>query len=375
MSYVLGWKTRSNVYLAADSMITSGVTSIDVQSSFGERQICEGGVSVAERALKIVVDDDLAIGLCGDFRRARDLASSVFQSYRRHREPETALREMIVSNGPFPMKRAAQLIVAWRGEPCPRLFSFNHDWRGTLHELGYGEGVPLGSVRAMHKDMTQELLKRLFAVERQGSAAYLAAALGVLQSFGIHDYLLDDGVGGSFTGLIVTREAITWQPDLLYLIDEPGKDILSAVATCVRDEILIVNSTITNEPRLFVTTANSENDLAQWAKRWGRFAQSYITNKRFDYVVLLGLKRWVVIVIEMRRASESKVLRFLANPAAKDGVSWFELHTDMISALRREFSKPEPDARDFRFGFEPYEVRPPVESEPTGETPRHRGVE
>jgi hypothetical protein len=179
--------------------------------------------------------------------------------------------------------------------------------------------------------------------------------------------LLDDGVGGSFTGLAVTREAIAWQPDLLYLIDEPGKDIWSAVATCVRDGILIVNSTITNEPRLFVTTVNGENDLAQWTKRWGRFAQSYITNKRFDYVVLLGLTRWVVIVIELRRTLESKMLRFNADSPAKDRISWFELHAEMISALRRGFSKPEPDARDFRFGFQPYEAGPGTGSELTGE--------
>ena len=165
-------------------------------------------------------------------------------------------------------------------------------------------------------------------------------------------------MGGSFTGLSVTRKAIAWQPDLLYLIDEPGQDIWSGVATCVRDQNLIVNSTITNEPRVFMTTVNGENDLAQWAKRWGRFAQSYITNKRFDYVVLLGLTRWVVIVIEMRRTLESKMLRFHADSPAKYRISWFELHADMISALRRGFSKSEPDARDFRFGFEPYEASP-----------------
>ena len=81
MSYVLGWKTQSNVYLAADSMITSAPTKVDVQSSFGERHICEGTISVAERALKIVVDDDLAIGLCGDFRNpSNDLRETAMRS-------------------------------------------------------------------------------------------------------------------------------------------------------------------------------------------------------------------------------------------------------------------------------------------------------
>lgn len=58
MSYVLAWKTRSNVYIAADSAITSAPISIDAYSSFGERQICDGNVSVSERAMKIVVNDD-----------------------------------------------------------------------------------------------------------------------------------------------------------------------------------------------------------------------------------------------------------------------------------------------------------------------------
>ncbi len=376
MSYVLGWKTRSNVYIAADSMITGAATSINDHSSFGERQIVDGSDSVAERALKIVVNDDLAIGLCGDFRLARDLASSVFRAYRRLRDPEAALREMIVSNGPFPIQHTAQLVVAWRGEPCPRLFSFNHDGSGTFQELGHGEGVPLGSVRAMHKSMTQELLKRLFAVERQGSAAYLAAALGALQSLGVHDYLLDDGVGGSFTGLSVSRETIAWQPDLLYLIDEPGKEIWPGVATCVRDQNLIVTSTITNQPRVFMTTVEGANDPEQWSEMWSEFARAYITRGLFDFVVLLGLERWVVVVIEMKQHSESKMLRFHADSIGSDGVSWFELHSEMRDALRRRFaSDPDPEARDFRFGFEPFQAPGRAESEPPEETPRFRGAE
>lgn len=354
MSYVLGWKTQSNTYVAADSMITGTAPSSDVQSSFGERQISGCSVSVAERALKIIVDGDLAIGLCGVFRLARSLASDVIRSYRRLHDPEAAIQEMIVSNGPFSTGCDAKLIVAWRGQPCPRLFSFNHDGSATLCEAGHGEGFQLGSASPMHKGLTWELLKRIVALEDQGPAAHLTAALGLLQSHGIHDYLLENGVGGSFTGLSVTREGIAWQPDLLYLIDEPGKEIWSGVATCVRDQNLIVNSTMTNEARVFATTVNSENDWAQWFKSWGQFAQSFITNRLFDFVVLLGLNRWVVVVIEMRRASESKVLRFHADSTVKDGVSWFELHADMITPLRRRFSNPEPDARDFRFRFEPY---------------------
>ena len=177
----------------------------------------------------------------------------------------------------------------------------------------------------------------------------------MLQSYGIHDYLLPNGVGGFFTGLSVTSEAIEWQPDLLYLIDEPNKDICSGVATCMRDQYLIVNSTITNEPRVFVTTADGETDLARWSKEWEQFAKAYITNKLFDYVVLLGLEHRVVIVIEMRRKLESRALRFHADSPTEEGVTWFELRTDMISMLRRGFSQPEPDTLDFRFQFVPYE--------------------
>ena len=83
MTYLLGWKTQSNTYLAADSMLTGAASSIDGQSSFGERHICDGQNSVAERGLKIVVTEDLAIGLCGDFQLARNLACSLVHSYRR----------------------------------------------------------------------------------------------------------------------------------------------------------------------------------------------------------------------------------------------------------------------------------------------------
>lgn len=356
MSYVLGWKTQSNVYIAADSMITSAPTMIADQSSFGERQIREGGISVAERGMKIVVDNDLAIGLCGDFRIARNLASSVILGNRRLRDPMKAMQEMVVSNGPFTNGCEVQLIIAWRGKPGPRLFCFNDDGSCSLREAACGEGFQLGSAHTMHKNITRQLFKPLVAMERYGPAAHLTAALGLLQSYGIHDYLLRDRVGGSFTGLSVTSEVITWQPDLLFLIDEPEKYIWPGIATCVRDHNLIVNSTITHEPRVFMTTVNGENDFAQWSKRWGKFAKSCITTQLFDFVVLLGLKRWVVIVIEMKRASMSRMLKFQSGSTAADSISWFELHKDMVSALRREFSNVEADARNFRFAFIPFEV-------------------
>lgn len=357
MTYVLGWKTLSNAYIAADSVITSARVATEDQSSFGERQICDSNVSVSERALKIVTDDDLAIGLCGDFQAAQDLASNLFRSYRRLRDPEAALREMRASNGPYPMTYDAKLVVAWKGKPHPRLFCFNQDGRGTVQEFGEGEGVPLGSVRAMHRSFTQDLFRRLYKVEANGSAAYLASALGVLQSFGVHDYMLAHGVGGSFTGLCVSSESITWQPDLLYLIDQPEQSLWDSVATCVRDDVLIVTSTMTNQARLFITGLR-QDEAAHRLKNWNSFALSYIKSRSFDFVVCLGLQRWVVVVLEMRRQSESNLLRFNADDNPNDPVSWFELRGSVVSALRRGFAEaPEPDERDFRFGFEPY--RPP----------------
>ncbi len=357
MSYVLGWKTRSNVYLAADSMLTSSPVSIDAYSSFGERQFTEGKVSIAERGLKIVTDEDLAIGLCGDFERARDLAAMVFDAYGRTRDPLDALRQMAVSNGPFPLQHEARLVVAWRGDPFPRLFSFNQDGHGGIREFSEGEGVPLGSVRAMHKGLTQELLKHVSVLEREGSAPYLTAVLGMLQSLGLHDYLLPDRVGGCFTGLRVSRDSMAWQPDLLYLVEEPDKPIWPAIATCIRDGNLIAASTVTNEVRIFATTARPDSNPFAWFEKWSDFARGYIKNRSFDYVVLLGLSRWVVIVLEMRRALESRMLRFSPASEAANGVRWFHLHSQLIHELRRGFaSSPEPDTRDFRFGYMPYEA-------------------
>lgn len=358
MTYVLGWKTKSNVYLAADSMITGASTTIEDQSSFGESHIKDGVDSVSERALKIVLDGDLAIGLCGNFQLAIDMATFIFRSYRLSRNLEQALQETAVSHGPFPMPmhRDVRLIVAWRGEPFPRLFSFNHDGYGAIHEFREGEGVPLGSVGPIQKGITQKLLPKLFSIEsKSGSMAYLASVLGVLQSLGIHDYLLKDGVGGSFTGLCVNHESITWQPDLLYMIDEQVEDLRPCIATCIRDQSMIVNSSITGESLVFMTIANDNNDLARWLVKWGEFAKSFILKKKFDYVVLLGLKHRVIIVVEMKGNAESKMFGFLEESEHNDNNNWFEINTELMIALNREFKNPQPDAYDYRFRFIPYE--------------------
>lgn len=329
---------------------------VAAQTSFGEAQISETGRSVSERVMKIVTSDELAIGLCGDFACAREIAAFIFASFRRSRDLGAALQEAKISHEPFSIKREARLVIAHKCEPRPRLFAFNHDGHGTVREVLDGEGVPLGSARSIHKQMTHELLTKLFPLESYGSDVYLAAAMGVLQSFGQHDNLLNDGVGGAFTGLCVSRDAIRWQPDLLYVIDEPDTPIAQSVATSVRDGGLVVSSAITRGTSVFSTILSSPEEEAQWINRWGVFVASHFKSRAFDFVVMLSPKYRVVVVIEMKRELASCMFRIRSAATGEKSPCWFEANSEVTSALRRGFdTKPQWDEVDFRIGYLPFE--------------------
>jgi hypothetical protein len=186
--------------------------------------------------------------------------------------------------------------------------------------------------------------------------------LGVLQSYGIHDYLPQDGVGAF--GLIVTCESITWQPYLFYFVDEPGSNIWPGIATCVRGQALIINSTITNEPKVLMVDVTGEKDLESWKQTWESFAYSFIKAKQFDFIVLLGTepRKRVVIVIEMKREYESKMVK-ISPGSDSNGIDWLQIHGQVISDLRQDFASPQQDTIDFRFGFIRFEPCSQAETE------------
>ena len=72
----------------------------------------------------------------------------------------------------------------------------------------------------------------------------------MLQSYGIHDYLIENGVGGGFCGLYMDQSGIHWQPDILYLVVHPQLKDVGMVGSFGRTNIWCLFSSMTRAGRL-----------------------------------------------------------------------------------------------------------------------------
>jgi len=352
MTYILGWKVAGGVYLAADSMLTGPDPDVFAESTFGERQIQAGSKSVSERAMKIAIVDDLAVALCGDFRLACEMVQSLSKEYVIDRDPLRALERTLTSYSPIPPAREVGLIVGSRGS-TPRLFSVNLEGNGSVIEHSDMSLVQMGSMGQTHRQLTYATFEILNSLRRRNRREYLATALAILQSYGIHDYLVQDGVGGAFVGAMVTAESTEWQPDLLYLLCDRHGESQFRVGICVREGALVVSSEERGAVYALATTGRS--DAQQRMQRVMSIASSYVPACRFDYVVLLHSQQWGVAVFEMNRQLESSKMRItdLGPKANKINVA---IRGDAMGSFLEKHPTGAPDERFIQLEFHPFEA-------------------
>ena len=355
MTYIVGWKLGSNVYMAADSMVTGANPHIEPTSSFGELHIEDGRNSVSERALKIALFDNLAVALAGDFERARGLVQTLSRCYRNSENLDSALEQMRISHSPATPGREASLLVGWTGGGATRLIAFNADGAQSIIEAPENSVVQIGSASEVHREITKGLLTHLRGVENKGHQAYIATILGFLQSYGIHDYLVPDGVGGAFVGLSITPTGIHWQPDLLFVTFNAKEESQHVVGTCIRENSLVICSTVADVNRIFRLDIDPADDVESWMSRMAAIAQSFIPDGRFDYVIMLDTARWGVSVFEMKGNETSRMLSF--GRLNEDGNSRLVMiNPAAVARMQKPMPGDDATSRYLRFDYFPHEA-------------------
>jgi hypothetical protein len=191
------------------------------------------------------------------------------------------------------------------------LLSFNRNNDERFVEHAAGDLVQLGSLVGRGNlvcQISDGFIGGLDETDLEGSAL-LACALGLCQSYGIHNLLLAHGVGGAFVGAFVDASGFHWQPDIGYCLFTPGEPDFSehaGVFPFVRDDVLVVRSLLADgPPRIFITSLGEPLETALIrAKEVDQQCLAALRELQFDYLVFLNTRIPVVAAIEMGRRSE-----------------------------------------------------------------------
>lgn len=362
MTYILGWKFGQYAYIAADTALTIIRPMIhdhervvaDRTTSFGELNVSETQQVVSEGVLKLIYMDQLAVAFCGNIPTARSVVETLAIGLRQGNSPRKALEQALISNGPFDPNRQINLIVSIPTSPEPVLLAFNIDGDQRVQEIPDETVVQFGSMPQLYKNISASLLTKL-SVFKAEPDRLLMGALAIIQSYVIHDSLLQEGVGGACTGLWIGPNIIQWQRDILYILHSDLDPKLDMISSIIRDNVLIVRSNVTNACRYFGDSINGGLS-GEWRHRWWDAAFHFIERGAFDFVILLNIGTRIVTVVEMRKKNQTEHFRIHATKSEIPEEAYL-LETAMSPVLTRAATEriPEQDGTiPFKFNWFPF---------------------
>jgi hypothetical protein len=287
---------------------------------------------VEESLLKLVpISPGTAIAFAGDFQLATELIAFVKDHYDDAMPLNSLFQSLTASLGPFDPNRGVALILA-----SSRAGADSHlaNW-DTVRGLNpqASEYYHIGSLTSYHAALTPEVLSILTAGEVPPERL-LPILSAVVQSYGVHDNLIDMNVGGIIFGLRVQAGDLCWQDDTNYLLYDSSLANTAYISAFVREDVLVVNSSLTNDVRLFAHSASMPS-FQDWLNRWQAYIKTHIKSDQYRYWVFLSTLGKVITVLRREALDkESRYVRLTAIGGDKFdlGISP-ELQSVLVKAL------------------------------------------
>jgi hypothetical protein len=301
----VAWKTETSAYIFADSAITEFSNSENDQpttTSFLEKQgKFNSKKFVFEGAYKIFSEDNYAIGMAGD----SEFATQVVELLQMHLSCGRSVCQsidMAINNfTDFSKKPYIELVVASFDE-LPILFTVKN--RGDKFKIEQEDLVLLGSptkdlinyTKNFYQSFKKTWNEESHLLERD--EILFARMLGLLQSYGIHSYTMEEGIGGTYSGVMINSKGLITQPDTCVLIsgESVAFDTRKTASISVNKNCLcIINSDM---PEIVIPNkvANIDEEIAL---SMADHSREVFDSGRFKYVILLNLSMHSVCIVDM----------------------------------------------------------------------------
>lgn len=361
MTLCVGWKFKDEIYLFGDTVFSQGKSNglpASEKTSFGELQgngkVHGRSAYVEENGIKIRAFAGGAIAYSGSEAKAVAMADVVEASLSEGISPKDALRRAFLNVQPVEVSDQTSLLLACSENGSPVLYHFDTEDAENIKSI---DGlIQIGSIGAHHKTNMENIIKGLeaeiskrFRSDVHSRKNILARISGYLQSIGVHDPILTEGVGGAFVGLCYSLDGVEWQPDILHVIHSPDPS-LGEIIFCgvfVRNQVLGLVSTVSGLNK-FIAWKFSNEDFSDAYSRAvsvsDEIVQKYDSGK-FDAIVFLNNGPHTVTVLEMNNNTHHQLAVVDAfNPeSGKLGIVWMPGLLRVVNTISKDDDGNQPD--------------------------------
>lgn len=343
MTYCAGWKYRDAVFLLADTAATKSTKPNTTHSSFGQLHAEVRGEHVEESLLKLV---PLGAGTVAVFAGDVELAKSCLEFLRdaipAAGSTSALLHSLTLSLGPFPEDRPVDILLAVTDEAGRSELIHWDSLRGI--DATESNFYQIGSLTSYHAALTPALLS-LFVEHNLDTERMLSVASAVVQSYGIHDDLVSMNVGGLIFGIQTRLGVVTWQHDTNFVLYSPDFSYRAIITAIVRDNILVLSSSITDDTRAFGhSTSMPREDL--WTADWLHKAKIELDSGATPLWVFLSTACQVITLIF--RSEATKDSRYVKLENQGEGKFNLGLSPELMAILQQPLQNRKDGGFPFR---------------------------
>jgi len=335
-----------SVYLLGDTLITKSSPAITRISSFGQLHDKVRGDHVEESLLKIVpIAPDTVVAFAGDVNLATMLIEFLKENLDITESFESLFDSVNVSLGPFGKDRQVELLLAHSSINGKAILI---KW-DTVHgfDVTNSDYYQIGSLTSYHAALTPMVLS-IFANGKLSPDRILAMLTSVVQSYGVHDNLIDQNIGGIIFGLSVHNGNIIWQEDTNFILYDPSFASVVCISAFVRDNVLIVCSSLSDDTRIFAHST-SILSMQKWLETWSSFVFDHLNSDQYKYWVFLSTSGKVITVL--RRDVFDCENKYFSLKYLGDGKFDLGLSPEMMALLKQPLRDRGDGSLPFRFNF------------------------
>ncbi len=342
MTICIAWKTDETAFIVADSAVTkkSEIDNVSTVTSFGEAQgnIGSGGDHVYEGAFKIYSDDNVSICLSGDAAFGNEVVRILLLHLSFNRSVEESIENTINNFQDFNAKPGIQIVVASYSEGA-KLHTIENKAKSIV--CSDKDFVIFGSpsndlkqyVESFYKAFKDSWISEI-KISPKANEYFHIRMLVLAQIYGIHNYTLEDGIGGAYTGMSVNSSGVQLQPDICYVItgENVTFDLMMFTSVHVeKNHFCIINTNTSNIliPNMSVSPKSQDDFLDSSISK----ATKKFDSGEFKYYIFLNLARHSAVIVDMGenlhhlllsvdvRGSDTRTIGLLVDKDLQDAIN------------------------------------------------------
>lgn len=317
MTYCVAWKTSESAYLIADSAVTkvNELNNERLVTSFGEMQgkLSSNNKYVYEKAYKIYSNDNVSIGLIGNADFGNSFIELLLLQLDYCGKVEDAINRTLLNYQNLSEYPGIQIIIAFYDNE-PKLYTIDN--KATPYVKYDNDFVIFGSQSEDLETYTKsfynsfmESWKNDLRVGDKTHEFFLIRMLALLQIYGMHNYTLDDGIGGAYTGVLVNDSGAHPQPDICYVISGESVAFNTKMLTSVhvdKDHFCIIN---TDTASVLIPNMGIDDETeSERLKSSLISALDTFDSGKFKYYIFLNFSRHSAVIVNMENHLHHKFL-------------------------------------------------------------------